>query len=186
VVNLLGTESNAYFYVAWMIAGVLGAVTRAIAQSLFAEGSHSPESIAENVTRAIKFTIVLTLPAVILVAAAGKWILLGFGSEYSDNALGLLWLLAIATLPRGLVHVYGGLLRAQDRLAELLVVRAFIAVAVLTLSSLLMPTYGIISVGYVWLGVFVLTAIAVTPRLLSQSARSRPTREGEWEDVDSL
>jgi hypothetical protein len=36
------------------------------------------------------------------------------------------------------------------------------------------------------LGVFVLVAIALAPRLVSQSSLSRPAREGEWEDVDSL
>jgi O-antigen/teichoic acid export membrane protein len=186
VVNLLGAESNAFFYVAWMISGVLASVTRAISQSLFAEGSHAPESIRQNVIRAVGFTIVLTVPGVILLAAGGKWVLLAFGSDYSSNALGLLWLLAVASLPRGLIHVYSGLLRAQDRLKELLLIRSCMAFAVLTLSSLIMTRYGIISVGYVWLGVHVLVSIAIVPRLAVQTRRDISVEEGDWEDVDSL
>ncbi len=186
VVTLLGTESNAYFYVAWMIAGVVGSATRSISGSLFAEGAHSPEDIGVNVARAIRLTLVVTVPAMIAVVAAGKWILLAFGPDYSTSALGLLWLLAISSLPRGVIHVYSGLLRAQDRLRELLVLRSLIAVAVLALSSLLLPAYGIISVGYVWLGVHVLASIAVAPRLAGQAGRPGSADGADWEDVDNL
>jgi len=186
VVSLLGTESNAYFYVAWAISNVLGSVTLSVSQSLFAEGSHAPENIRQDVTRSILFTLVVMVPAVIVLLAAGKWVLLAFGSDYSTNSLGLLMLLAAAALPRGAVHVYSGLLRAQDRLKELIALRSFIAITILVVSSLLMPRYGIISVGYVWLGVFLLASLAIAPRLAGQSSRFGRPREGEWEDVDPV
>ena len=40
VVNLLGAEQNAYFYVAWVIGGLLFAIPAAVSRSLFAEGAH--------------------------------------------------------------------------------------------------------------------------------------------------
>ncbi len=116
VVNLLGTESNAYFYVAWMIANSLVAIPQSVSQSLFVEGSYSQDNIKENVTRSIKLTFLLLVPVVAVLIIAAKWILLAFGPSYSANALNLLWLLSLSSLPRGISHVYIGLLRVQDKL----------------------------------------------------------------------
>jgi hypothetical protein len=42
ILNVMGPEQNAYFYMSWMIAMVLGVIPGSLAQSLFAEGSHNP------------------------------------------------------------------------------------------------------------------------------------------------
>ena len=67
VVNLISAESNAYFYVAWMIAGLLFAIPIAVSQSLFAEGSHFEDKLRENVMKSLKFTFLLLIPAVIVI-----------------------------------------------------------------------------------------------------------------------
>lgn len=186
VVNMLGTENNAYFYVAWTVANVLASVTRSISQSLFAESVNSRKDMKRNAARSVMFTCVLLVPSIVVLIVAGKWILLAFGSGYSDNALSLLWLLAITSLPRGIIHIYSGLLRAQDRLRELLIIRSFIALAVLISSWFVIPVYGIIGIGYMWLAVFTLAAIAITPRIVSQAGRLNRINGGDWEDVDHL
>jgi len=184
VVNLLGTESNAYFYVAWMIASMLAAIPRSVSRSLFAEGSYRQENVKENVTKSIKLTFLLLVPAVVVWIIAAKWILLAFGESYSANALTLLFLLSISSLPRGINLVYMGLLRVQDRLKELVIIRGSTAVAVLALSLLAVPAYGIMGVGYVWLGVQVVLSIVLASRLATQISQFRATRESDWEDVD--
>jgi len=186
VLNLLGTESNAFFYVAWIMTDMLASISRSISQSLFAEGSHSNANIRTDVIRSIKLTAVLLGPAVIILLAAGKWILLAFGPGYSDSSLGLLWLLSIAILPRGIIFVYTGLLRAQDRLKELLIIRSLIAFTVLLLCWLIIPTTGIIGIGYVWLGITGLVSIFVAARLAGRSVYSTVTTGTDLEDVDSL
>jgi len=193
VVNMLGTDNNAYFYVAWTVANVLAAVTRSISQSLFAESVNSSKDIKKNVARSVLFTCLLLIPAIVVLIAVGKWILLAFGPSYSDNALRLLWLLAISSLPRGIIHIYSGLLRAQDRLKELLIIRSLMAVAVLISSWFVIPVYGIIGIGYIWLAIHTLAVIAITPRIVSQAGRFSRINQagrfsringGDWEDVD--
>jgi len=161
VVNLIGAESNAYFYVAWMIAGLLFAIPVGVASSLFAEGSHFEDKLEENVVKSVRFTFVLLIPAVILLILVGKWLLLAFGQSYSANALRLLWILALSSLPLGINHIYTGILKVTGRLKELAIIWGFIAVAVLLASFLIMPVTGIIGVGYVWLGVQVAIAIYI-------------------------
>ena len=79
VVNLLGAEQNAYFYIAWTIATALSAIPIGIALSLFAEGSHFKDKLRGNTVKALKFTFLLLIPAVILLVLVGKWLLLAFG-----------------------------------------------------------------------------------------------------------
>lgn len=99
--------------------------------------------------------------------AAGKWLLLAFGSAYSVNSFWLLSLLAFSSIPRCISQIYIRVLRAQDKLKKLLSFRSFITVSVLILSFFLMPDYGILSIGYVWLLIQVVVCIAVAPRLIA-------------------
>jgi len=184
VVNLLGTESNAYFYVAWTTAALLSAIPMSISQSLFAEGVYSESEIKENVTRAVKLTFLLLVPAVVVLIIIAKWILLAFGEGYSANALTLLWLLSLSNLPRGINNIYISLLRLQDRLKELIIIQGLVAVAVLTLSLLAIPAYGIMGVGYVWLGVQVVVSIVLAFRLAALVRQFSGARKGDLEDVN--
>jgi len=152
VVNLLGPEQNAYFYIAWMIATLLIAIPGAISTSLFAEGSHFKDKLREDVIKSLKFTFLLLVPAIILLVLVGKWLLLAFGQSYSANAIYLLWILCISSLPLGINLIYASILRVTDRIKELVVIWGFIAVAVLVVSYLIIPATGIIGIGYAWLG----------------------------------
>ncbi len=161
VVNLLGPEQNAYFYIAWMIATLLLAIPGAISTSLFAEGSHFKDKLRENVIKSLKFTFLLLVPAIILLILVGKWLLLAFGPSYSANAVYLLWILIISSLPLGINYIYTTILRVTDRIKELVVIWGFIAVAVLVVSYLIMPATGIIGIGYAWLGAHSVVTIYV-------------------------
>jgi O-antigen/teichoic acid export membrane protein len=153
VVNLLGPVQNAYFYIAWMMATLLFTIPLSVSQSLFAESSHFEDKLRENIIKSVKFTSLLLVPAVILLVLVGKWLLLAFGQSYSANALHLLWILAISSLPLSITFIYSTILRVTGRVKELIAIWAFIAIAALVVSYLVMPSTGIIGIGYAWLGV---------------------------------
>src|SRR4030042_2787394 len=161
VVNLLGAEQNAYFYIAWTIATLLPAIPYSISMSLFAEGSNFEDKLRENVIKSLKLTFMLLIPAVVLTVLVGKWRLLAFGQSYSTNALHLLWILAISSLPMAINYIYTSILQVTNRIKELVVIWGFIAIAVLVVSYLVMPTTGIMAIGYAWLGVHCVVAIYV-------------------------
>jgi len=167
VVNVLGAEQNAYFYIGWMMAGLLFAIPRAISTSLFAEGSHFEGKLRENVTRSLKFSYLLLVPAVIVLIVAGKWVLLAFGQSYSANALYLLWVLSVSSLPLAINSIYFTILRVTGRIKELMAIWGFIVLATLLVSYLIMPVTGIIGIGYAWLGTQAVVAIYVLARRLS-------------------
>jgi O-antigen/teichoic acid export membrane protein len=151
VVNLIGAEQNAYFYVALMIAALLFAVPMAVSQSLFAEGAHFRDELWSNVSKSLKFTFLLLIPAVILVLVLGKWLLLLFGGGYSVNGLLLLRILSISSLFIGINRIYASILRVEDRIRELVLIYTLGALAVLVGSYFVMPLAGIAGIGYVWL-----------------------------------
>ena len=165
VVNINGAESNAYFYVAWMIAGIIFSIPTAISFSLLAESSHFEERLRENVTRSLKFSFLLLVPVVILLMLVGKWLLLAFGQSYVANGWHLLQILAISSLPLNINLIYAGILRVTNRIKELIIIRGLIAITVLLASYLIMPTSGIIGIGYAWLGAQGIVAIYVVPNL---------------------
>jgi len=161
VVNLIGAEQNAYFYIAWMVAGLLFAIPSGGATSLFVEGSHFENEFRQNVAKSVKFTFLLLVPATIVVILAGKWLLLAFGQSYSANALHLLQILAFSSLPLGINRIYTSILRVTDRVKELIAIWGLIAIGTLLASYLIMPDTGIIGIGYAWLGAQVAVAIYI-------------------------
>jgi O-antigen/teichoic acid export membrane protein len=161
VVNVLGAEQSAYFYIAWTMASAISAIPIATSYSLLAEGSHFEDRLRENIVKSLKSTFLLLVPAAILLAAVGKWLLLVFGHGYSVNALWLLWVLCLASLPIGVNYIYTGILRVTGRITELMIIWGFIAVGVLVIGYLLLPLTGIIGIGYAWLGVQLIVAIYI-------------------------
>jgi O-antigen/teichoic acid export membrane protein len=162
VVNVLGAEQSAYFYIAWTMAiSALSAIPVATSSSLLAEGSHFEDRLRENVVKSLKFTFLLLIPAAILLAAVGKWLLLAFGHGYSMNALSLLWVFCLSSLPLGVNYIYTGILRVTGRITELIIIWSFIATGVLAVGRLLLPLTGIIGIGYAWLGVQLIVAVYI-------------------------
>lgn len=161
VVNLLGAEQNAYFYVAWMIASLLYAIPTAVSRSLFAEGSHFDAPLGVNVRRSYRFIFLLLIPAIVILFLVGKWLLMLFGEAYSANAWMLLWILVMSSIPIGITNVYGSILRVQGRMRELVALATFTTFAVLIGSYFVVPTTGIIGIGYVWIAAHGVVAVYV-------------------------
>ena len=161
IVNRLSGEQNAYFYVAWTIASITFSIPSAASQSLFAEGSHFEDKLSINANKAIRFSLVLLVPAIILLVVLGKWLLLLFGASYSSNALTLLWILGSSSIFVGINSVYFTILLVRHRIRELLVLRGLITLVVLVASVLIMPAMGIAGIGYAWLGAQALVSIYV-------------------------
>ena len=164
IINIyhLGAQQAAYFYIAWRVAKFLFMIPSATSRSLFAEGSHFEDKLGANVLRSHWFTFFLLVPGVIFVLALGKWLLLMFGASYSVNALTLLQVLAVSSIPLAVNHIYYSIIKVQGRIRELVVLRGFIAVAALLGTYLATKATGdILVVGYVWLAAQVLVSIYV-------------------------
>jgi len=178
VVNLLGAEANAYFYVAWMMASLLFAIPLATSQSLFAESCHFERGLRENITKSVKFSLMLLVPTIVLLMLIGKWLLLAFGQSYSANSLVLMNVFALSSLPLAINQIYTSVLRVTGRTKELVIIWGFITCATLLSSYFIMPTTGFIGAGYAWLGVQGATAVYVILNLRSINWVFHPRTSG--------
>jgi len=113
VVNLLGAEQNVYFYIAWMLGGILGSIPQATSLSLLAEGSNNRETLTSNVQRSVKIILVLLLPAIVIILLLGDKLLFLFGQTYSQYGTGLLCLMALAALSISVNALYISIKRVK-------------------------------------------------------------------------
>jgi O-antigen/teichoic acid export membrane protein len=165
IINILGAEANAYFYIARTIAWLPLAIPASTAMSLFAEGSsdYREEKLGSNLNQSFKLIAVLLIPAILILVFFGEKLLLLFGVEYSENSTHLLQLLALAALPASINLVYLGILRVERKLIKIIVITGVAGVGTLALSYLLLPQLNILGVGAAWLATQTMIALMIIP-----------------------
>jgi O-antigen/teichoic acid export membrane protein len=139
ITERLGPTTSAYFYMAVMIATLLYMIPDAITRSLFAEGASAPEAMRRQVLKALRIITVTMTPLILGIVVLGRYVLAIFGSEYADNALGLLRLLAVAGAFVSVNYVGSVVLHLQ--------LRNWLFVVLNGLNSLLAVAFG-----YLWIG----------------------------------
>ncbi len=151
VINVLGSEQNAYFYIAWTFSIILQSVTAAITLSLFAEGSNDPQRLKYYIEKSVKLMALIIIPSIVLTLLVGDKFLLIFGEDYSKNATYLLWLLVISAVPVGINNMYICIMRVGKEIKGIMAVALFVTIATLGASPYLLSRMGITGVGVAWL-----------------------------------
>lgn len=186
VVNLLGAEQNAYFYIGWNVASVLFMVPLVTSFSLFAEGSYEKEKLGYEIKRSLKLILVLLIPAITMLLLLGDKILFLFGKAYSENAIKLLWILALSALPLSLNYIYYGIKRVEMRMKSVTGLTIFIAIATLGMSYFLLPQMGILGAGVAWLTSQSLVAVVVILILFGRRRGSALSKRGGEEPASEV
>jgi O-antigen/teichoic acid export membrane protein len=172
IVVMLDTEMSGYFYTAWTISSVATIISGATTFSLLAEASYTQRKLSREVIRATQFIFLLLVPAVTGIFLFGDVILSLFGSEYSENGLHLLWLLAIASVPFAFVKLYVTVSRIQERVRPVIYAYGFIALFTIGIGSILMKDMGLPGIGIAWLAANGIVAVISVPIMLNLSGIS--------------
>ena len=151
VVNILGPESNAYFYASWIITSAIFVVPSAVSTSLFVESSHEEHLLLVTAKKALKVDFLILVPVIGMVFALGNKLLLLFGEAYSQNATTLLWILVLSAIPVSINSVYLTVQRVRKNIKRLMALSALVACLSLGLSCLLMLRMGLPGIGAGWL-----------------------------------
>ncbi len=150
VVNVAGPKANAYFYVASNVSGLLAIVPTAFSLSLFVYGSHDQEKLTQHAIESIRGTLWLLLPAIGAMVLFGDKVLLIFGRAYLEQGTALLRILALSTLPMTVNFFFFSVRRVQQHLGSVIAATAWILVASLGLSAVLLPRFGLVGTGVAW------------------------------------
>lgn len=165
VLNVAGPSENAYFFIAWSLAELTFSIPVATSLSLFSTGSNSQDTLHKDIGKSLKITFLFIVPAVLIFILAGHWILLLFGQTYTTHSLLLLQILAFSSIPTAVNYIYSAVLRIQNKLRELTIIRGLIAIVTLVPAYYMVPIYGIVTVGVIWAGIQTILAIYSIVRL---------------------
>ena len=151
VLQLLGSEASAYFYLPWVIASSLRTLITNMGSSLTVEGSLNRAKLQNYFRGVLLNTTGLLLPAILLMVVAAPVILSLFGKEYASQGTPLLRLLALGALPSVVITLYLSFSRLQNWLNRIIAIHGAFALLSLTLIIVLVPGLGITGVGVAWL-----------------------------------
>ena len=149
VLNVLGAEQAAYYYIAYAIAALLSMIPYAISTSLFVEGSHG-EALKRTVVKSLVTIFSLLVPAACVLYLCGGWVLRVVGADYAAGGVAVLRVMVVASLFVGVNSVYFAIKRVQKDVKGLVVLSGVIFVSLVGLGYLFMTMFGVVGVGYAW------------------------------------
>lgn len=161
----ISPADNAYFMMAWVLGAMLDLLATNMAMSLTVEGAFDGARLAETCRAALRRTVLLVVPAALVIIVAAPVGLRVFGESYAHGA-GLLRLLAAAALPKAIIEIYMGVLRVQSRTRPVAVLQAVRCAGVLAVILVFAAgEHYLVMVGVAVLAVHVAVAAAIFPRL---------------------
>lgn len=166
IVRTLGAAKAGYFYLAFMMATLLFTIAYAVSQSLLAEGSRNGVKVYELSMRALKLTMLIMVPASIIMAVLGPLVLQIYGTTYANGARTAIWILA-ATGPFVAVYIIGcTLLRILKRTRALIGVNSIYILTICTLALLWAPR-GLNWVAAAWLAGHAVCSVILIAYIIS-------------------
>lgn len=159
ILNVLGAEQTAYYYIAFTIASILFIIPFAFSTSLFVEGSHG-EPLRKNILRSIKSIFSLLIPLALILYFLGSFILNLIGTNYI-NALGIFNLMIVSSIFMVPYHIFISIKKVQKDMKSLIFIGALLTTLAIGLSYVLMLIYGLMGVGYGWIITYIFISIVV-------------------------
>jgi O-antigen/teichoic acid export membrane protein len=165
IINDLGADQNAYFYIAYSISSFLFAIPNAVSMSLFVEGSYE-RPLRDNTIKSIKLILMLLLPAIIVILLFGSTILSLFNSEYARQSIDVLKLLAISSFFTIIPTIYLSIKKIEKDLKKITLLSFTQSSIIVIIGYLLLPEYGIAGIGYAWIIAGIIMSLIVALLIL--------------------
>jgi O-antigen/teichoic acid export membrane protein/aminoglycoside phosphotransferase (APT) family kinase protein len=179
VLDLTNPRQSAAFALAWQVCAALYAVPIAFGQSLVAHGAVQRQRLDEYHRQALRQSLRLLVPVVVLVVVLAPVGLRFFGAWYAAHGVATLRLLALSALPNAVMALEVSRARVARRMSVVVTVLVSLTVLVLGLVVLLVPRLGIVGGGIAWLGGQLGVAAVVAGCHLAGRVRARMLRSGE-------
>lgn len=150
ILNTIGSQASAHFYIAYSIASLLFMIPHSVSMSLLVEGSHN-SPIKENIIKSVKIIMVFLIPIVMAIFFYGDHALYIFSKEYSEQSFGVLKLLVASSLFYSIISVYQAIKRIKKEIKIINYINFAISIMIVGFGYIALLKYGIIGIGYAWL-----------------------------------
>jgi O-antigen/teichoic acid export membrane protein len=143
----LGDANAGYFYLAYQVANLIYAISFAVGQAVFAEGSYDESRLRHLMRRSATIIAMLQVPAVALLALLSAWVLSVIGPQYSEAGTTVLVVLALASIGVAINNWAGFVLNLTGLMRHFIVANLILCVLTIGIAESLAPK------GLVWIGV---------------------------------
>ena len=131
VVNILGSEMNAYFAMSWTIVAIMQVIPTSLFNSFLAESVTEKTLNKKNFRKVWVLMLELLVPATLAVILLSGFILSVFGAAYAEQGTSLVRILALSIIPWGIIYLFITVERYKK--SSMSIVYATLASAVLSL-----------------------------------------------------
>jgi O-antigen/teichoic acid export membrane protein len=152
VINILGEQATADFYIAWLVTNTMTMFSASLATSLFAEGSNASDRLLQDAKRTLWGGLLVTGLCASVLCVLARPVLLIFGEEYSTEAVGLVRVLSLAVFLGVIPTTYAAIARVKKWMGSVIGIAAVRAVLALVAGAWLIALYGPIGLGIAWVG----------------------------------
>jgi O-antigen/teichoic acid export membrane protein len=147
VLNILGAEETAHYYIAYAITSLLFMIPTALSTSLFVEGSHG-EGLKKATIKSMRAVFLLLAPAAVLLYFTGDWMLGIIGKDYATNGLELLRIMVLSSFFMSICYIYISIKKIQRDIKTIILLSGLIFGLLIGFGYLFMRWFGVVGIGY--------------------------------------
>jgi acyl-coenzyme A synthetase/AMP-(fatty) acid ligase/thioesterase domain-containing protein/O-antigen/teichoic acid export membrane protein/acyl carrier protein len=151
IVGVLGTETNAYFSMCWLVVNTIGVLIGATAAPFIATASTPGADLRSATTRFTLMSAGAAVAGAVLLLISAPLVLGIMGPDYAAEGTDLIRLMALTLPSVALLTIYTALARLQRRLRLAVGVQLMLGSVVVLGVWLTTPRFGINGVGYTYL-----------------------------------
>jgi O-antigen/teichoic acid export membrane protein len=151
VIGLMGSSANAHFYIPFTIVTAFDVLFQNVTTSLTVEGAIAERRANALARLAVRRSVVLLVPGVVVLVVAAPLLLWPFGGAYVQQGASVLRIAACASVFRATIALYAAACRVQRRGAAILAVEASLFALVVALTLLLSRSRSLDGVAAAWL-----------------------------------
>lgn len=166
VTVVVSPAANAAFYIAWMLTSFLFAVPVALSTVLFAVASANPRVIAQKLRFALKLSLLVGVPPMLVLYFGAHFALSLFGASYAREATFPLSWLALSYVPGLPKNFYIAVCRAAGNVSRAAVVLTVFAVIEIAAAAIFGHFDGLKGLSIAIFAVTLIEGAATTPAVL--------------------
>jgi len=159
IVNLLGPEDAALYYVAFAIGNLALIIPDAMSTSFFVEGSHGI-NLRKGVVRNLAATYVFLVPVILLIVIFGDLLLGFFGNDYLV-AFDLVKVIVVSSPFVAIYNLFTPLQNIRLKAGEVVIMSFIRFMLLVGLSYVFLSWFGVIGAGYAWAVTYAILSLGI-------------------------